>query len=201
MRVRFHLPDFSGNFKLNYMFVEMLKKRPDFFRESVEIASFYGVFPPCLWNGGRPQPGNTDKNFIKSVIKTFNDEGIPLRFTFTNPALEKKHLSDERCNMILNLANNGFNEVIVVSEILEKYIRNNFPKYKLTSSTCKRLNSEEALVAELEKDYHIVVADYDLNNKFDILERLPRKKGIEFLVNAVCTPECPVRAEHYYSLG
>ncbi|MBE6857989.1 MAG: hypothetical protein E7498_00955 [Ruminococcus sp.] len=201
MRVRFHLPDFSGNFKLNYMFVEMLKKRPDFFREGVEIASFYGVFPPCLWNGGRPQPGNTDKNFIKSVIKTFNDEGIPLRFTFTNPALEKKHLSDERCNMILNLANNGFNEVIVVSEILEKYIRNNFPKYKLTSSTCKRLNSEEALVAELEKDYHIVVADYDLNNKFDILERLPRKKDIEFLVNAVCTPECPVRAGHYYSLG
>ncbi|HEZ7985301.1 MAG TPA: hypothetical protein RWO09_00015 [Ruminococcus sp.] len=201
MRVRFHLPDFSGNFKLNYMFMEMLKNRPDFFREGVEIASFYGVFPPCLWNGGRPQPGSTDKAFIKSVIKTFNDEGIPLRFTFTNPALEKKHLSDERCNMILNLANNGLNEAIVVSEHLEKYLRNNYPKYKLTSSTCKRLNTAEALTAELEKDYHIVVADYDLNNKFDILEKLPRKKDIELLVNAVCTPECPVRAEHYYSLG
>ena len=66
MRVRFHLPDFSGNFKLNLMFTEMLKNRPEYFREGVEIASFYGVFPPCLWNGGRAQGGNTDKNFIKA---------------------------------------------------------------------------------------------------------------------------------------
>lgn len=44
MRVRFHLPDFSGNFKLNFLFAETLKHRPEFFREGVEIASFYGVF-------------------------------------------------------------------------------------------------------------------------------------------------------------
>ena len=37
MRVRFHLPDFSGRFSLNLMFAEMLKNRPDFFREGVEI--------------------------------------------------------------------------------------------------------------------------------------------------------------------
>ena len=201
MRVRFHLPDFSGNFKLNLLFADLLKNHPEYFREGVEIASFYGVFPPCLWNGGRPQGGMTDKNFIKSVIKIFNERGIPLRFTFTNPVLEKKHLSDERCNMILNLANNGLNEAIVVSECLENYLRRNFPKYKLTSSTCKRLDSAEALTAELEKDYHIVVVDYDLNNKFDILEKLPRKKDLEFLVNACCQPECPVRARHYESIG
>ena len=201
MKVRFHLPDFSGNFKLNLLFADMLQNRPDFFREGVEIASFYGVFPPCLWNGGRTQGGFTDKNFIKAVIKTFNDRGIPLRYTFTNMMLEKKHLADERCNMILNLSNNGLNEAIVASPVLEEYIRRNFPKYKLTSSTCKRLNTEEALLAELEKDYSIVVIDYDLNNKFDILERLPRKKDIEFLVNACCEPECPRRLEHYKSIG
>ena len=201
MRVRFHLPDFSGNFKLNFMFAEMLKHRPEFFREGVEIASFYGVFPPCLWNGGRTQGGMTDKNYIKNVIKAFNDRGIPLRYTFTNMMLEKKHLSDDRCNMILNLSNNGLNEAIVASPILEDYLRRNYPKFKLTSSTCKRLNTEEALLAELEKDYHIVVIDYDLNNKFDILERLPRKKDIEFLINACCEPECPRRLEHYKSIG
>lgn len=31
MRVRFHLPDFAGRFKLNLMFAEMLKNRPEFF--------------------------------------------------------------------------------------------------------------------------------------------------------------------------
>lgn len=201
MRVRFHLPDFSGNFKLNLLFAEMLKHRPEFFREGVEIASFYGVFPPCLWNGGRAQGGFTDKNFIKNVIKTFNDRGIPLRYTFTNLMLEKKHLSDERCNMILNLSNNGLNEAIVASQVLEDYLRRNFPKFKLTSSTCKRLNTVDALLAELEKDYHIVVLDYDFNNKFDVLEKLPRKKDIELLVNACCEPECPRRIEHYKTIG
>jgi len=201
MKARFHLPDFSGNFKLNLLFAEMLKNRPDFFREGVEIASFYGVFPPCLWNGGRPQGGMTDKNFIKSVIKTFNDRGIPLRYTFTNLMLEKKHLSDERCNMVLNLSNNGLNEAIVASPVLEDYLRRNYPKFKLTSSTCKRLNTEEALLAELEKDYHIVVLDYDFNNNYEVLEKLPRKKDIELLVNACCEPECPRRLEHYKSIG
>ena len=70
MRVRFHLPDFSGNFKLNYLFAEMPKHRPDFFREGVEIASFYGVFPPCLWNGGRTQGGMTGTYLM---IRTFSN--------------------------------------------------------------------------------------------------------------------------------
>lgn len=201
MRVRFHLPDFAGNFKLNLMFTEMLRNCPEYFREGVEIASFYGVFPPALWNGGRTQGGSCDKSFVRGVLKAFNDRGIPLRFTFTNPVLEKKHLSDDFCNMVMNLANNGLNEAIVVSPILEDYIRKNYPKYKLTSSTCKRITDADALCAELEKDYHIVVVDYDFNNKFDILEKLPRKKDCEFLVNACCEPGCKRRADHYRSIG
>lgn len=201
MRVRFHLPDFAGRFKLNLVFAEMLKNHPEYFREGVEIASFYGVFPPSIWNGGRPQPGVCDKSFVKQVIKTFNDRGIPLRFTFTNPALEKKHLSDPFCNMIMNLANNGLNEAIVMSPILEDYIRRNYPKFKLTSSTCKRITDPEKLKEELDRDYSIVVVDYDLNNKFDILKQLPRKADCELLVNACCEPACARRSAHYMSIG
>ena len=180
MKVRFHLPDFSGSFKLNLLFAEMLKNRPDFFREGAEIASVYGVFPPCLWNGGRSQGGNTDKNYMKAVIREFNNRGIPLRFTFTNIMLEKKHLSDERCNMMLHLANNGMNEVIVASPILEDYIRKTYPDYKLTSSTCKRITDTHKLEEELGKDYSIVVVDYDFNNNFEVLEQLPRKQDFHF---------------------
>jgi len=201
MKAKFHLPGFSGNFKLNLLFAELLRMHPEFFREGVEIASVYGVFPPCLWNGGRSQGGFADKTMMKTVIKAFNDRGIPLRFTFTNLMLEKKHLSDERCNTMLHLAKNGQNGVIVASPLLEAYLRREYPEFKLTSSTCKRLNSGEALTAELEKDYHIVVADYDLNNRFDILETLPRKQDVELLVNACCKPECPDRMQHYQDIG
>ena len=201
MRVRFHLPDFAGKFRLNLMFAEMLRGCPEYFREGVEIASFYGVFPPSIWNGGRTQPGVCDKNFVRSAIKAFNERGIPLRFTFTNPALEKKHLSDEFCNMVMRLADNGLNEAIVNSPLLEDYIRTNYPNYKLTSSICKRLDDEGAEAAELEKDYHIVVLDYDFNNKFDILEKLPNKEKCEILVNTTCDPGCPRRKAHYKLIG
>ena len=201
MRVRFHLPDFAGHFRFNLFFAEMLKRFPEYYREGVEIASVYGCFPPSLWNGGRMCGGYCDDSFITHVIDSFNKRGIPLRFTFTNPMIEEKHLSDPFCNKIMKFADNGLNEVIVVSPLLEEYIRTNYPKYKLTSSTCRRITDPDTLHSELEKDYHIVVIDYDLNNKFDILEKIPNKEKCELLVNACCDPGCPRRSEHYRTIG
>ena len=201
MRVKFHLPGLAGHFRFNLIFIEVLKQHPEYFREGVEIASVYGAFPQSIWNGGRNQEGMCDRRFIKTVLTSLNSRGIPARFTFTNPALEKKHLNDKFCNMIINMANNSLNEIIVVSPILEDYIRKNFPQYKLTSSTCKRLDTIEKLSEELQKDYSIVVVDYDLNNKFDLLETLPNKEKCEFLVNSNCRPQCPNRSQHYYNVG
>ncbi len=200
MKARFHLPGIYTHFKFNLIFATVLEQFPQYFRD-VEIASFYGAFPQSIWNGGRTQEGLCDKRYVKMVLNAFNEKGIPVRFTFTNPALEKKHLNDKFCNMVMSLANNGLNEAIVVSPILEDYIRKTYPRFKLTSSTCKRLDDGERLAAELEKDYSIVVVDYDLNNKFDILEKLPHKDKCEFLVNSNCRPACPNRAQHYYNVG
>lgn len=203
MRVRFHLPDFAEHFKLNLVFAHMLRARPDYFREGVEIASFYGVFPPSLWNGGRTVGGQCDESFVRGVLKTFNDLGIPLRFTFTNPVLEEEHLYDPFCNMVMRLADNGLNEVIVNSPLLEDYIRKTYPNYKLTSSTCKRLDSIEGLLGELKKDYNIVVMDYDLNNRFDLLEQIPPedRHRVELLSNACCEPGCKNRKLEYDLIG
>lgn len=201
MKARFHLPDFAGHFKFNLVFAELLAQHPEFFREGVEIASFYGVFPPSLWNGGRTQSGICDKRFIRGVLGAFNERGIPLRFTFTNPMIEKKHLSDDFCNTVMHLADNGLNEVIVLSPLLEEYIRKYYPNYKITSSTCKRITDAEQLCSEVEKDYHIVVIDYDLNHDFETLRKIPDKKKCELLVNACCNPGCPTRSEHYRAIG
>lgn len=201
MKARFHLPGFSKHYEFNIIFAQMLHDCPQYFREGVEIASVYGTFPPAIWNGGRFQYGKSDKDFIKTVIKNFNDRGIPLRFTFTNPMLEKKHLSDKFCNAIMHYADNGMNEVIVASPLLEEYIRKNYPNYKITSSTCKRITDPDKLYDEISKDYHIVVIDYDLNNKFDVLEKIQDKKKCELLVNACCNPGCKRRSDHYKAIG
>lgn len=201
MRVRFHLPDFVKFSRFNLVFITMLKTSPQLFREGVEIASVYGAFPPAIWNGGRVMSDICDKNYVRGVVKAYHDLGIPLRFTFTNPMLEKKHLSDDFCNFIMHIADNGLNECIVCSPLLEDYIRKNYQNYKLTSSTCKRITSPDALYDEFGRDYHTVVLDYDLNHEMDVLEKIEDKKKCEILVNPCCNPGCPNRSMHYQSIG
>lgn len=201
MSVKFHIPDFTTHFRFNLVFLSMLKNCPQYFREGVEIASVYGAFPPALWNGGRIIGGKCDEGFVKQVVNAYNSQGVPLRFTFTNPVLTEEHLSDPFCNMVMKAADNGMNGVIVNSPLLEEYIRSEYPGYKITSSTCKRITDPDMAAKELEKNYDIVVLDYDLNNKFDILEKLPNKEKLEILTNACCTPECPRRTEHYELIG
>lgn len=201
MKIKFHLPDFALHYHFNRVFIAMMKHFPQYFHEGIEIASIYGTFPQSLWNGGRIVNGVFDKNTVKTVVREFNKLDIPLRFTFTNPTLTKEDLNDDFCNFVLKTANNGKNGVIVVSPILEEYIRTKYPNYTVTSSTCKRITDVEKLTEEVEKSYDIVVLDYDFNNKFEILEKIQNKEKCEILVNACCQPNCSKRYQHYEDIG
>lgn len=201
MTVNFHLPDFCGNYKMNLAFADMLKEKPELFYDNIRIASSYGCFAPAAWNGGRTAVGAIRRESIEFIIKQYNSRGIPIRYTFTNPLVKEIHLKDPFCNMITRLAENGLNEIIVNVPVLEEYIRKNYPKYPLISSTVKQIEDEEELKRELEKDYKLVVLDYNWNNNFEKLETLPRKDKIEILINPYCTPHCKRRKKHYEFLG
>ncbi len=201
MNIRYHIPDFMRHCRLNLTLVEYMKRSPEAFRDDVSIASVYGAFPNMLWNGGRFIQGPVDPRIVNEIIKQFNSRGIPLRFTMTNPEIKMEHLSDPLCNNILKMADNGLNEVIVFSPMLEDYIRDKFPDMPITSSTCKQIRGYDDLCAELEKDYSLVVLDYNFNNNFELLEKLPHKQKAELLINACCVPACKRRGEHYKSIG
>lgn len=201
MPAKFHLPDFVRHFKLNMILSEMMRRQPELFYDDVEIGSVYGTFPTSLWNGGRSFCGNIDAKSVHGITEQFNERNIPVRFTFTNPHIGPEHLKDPFCNTCLKMADNGMNEVIVVSPVLEEYIRTKYPNYKITSSTCKQIEDMDMLKAELEKDYSLVVLDYNWNNNFDMLEKIPHKEKCELLVNACCTPHCSRRKEHYDYVG
>lgn len=126
------------------LMVKMLDAFPHYFREGIEIASFFGEFPTCLWNGGRYDGDDQcDAGYVKQVIKTVNASGIAIRYTFTNPTITEKDLSDPYCNFCMEAGDNGKNEVIVVSPILEGYIRKNYKNYAINSSTCKEIRGVE----------------------------------------------------------
>ena len=202
-KVRFHLPGLRYNYPLNMLWLSLLETHPEFFREGVEVASFFGCFPLSLWNGGRlcPKDDQCDAGFVTNVIKTINSRGVPVRFTFTNPLLNEEDLNDEFCNFCLKAGDNGQNEVLVFSPLLEEYIRKNYPSYAIDSITCKEIRDVDALNAELDKDYKYVVLDYNFNNKWEILDGLDHREKIEVLINAVCEPGCKRRGDHYKNIA
>ncbi len=198
VKARFHLPGLRYNFPLNMFWISMLKQFPEYFREDVEIGSCFGEFPMSLWAGGRfSGVDQCDAGFIKRVIKSINDNGIPVRYTYTNPEITKEDLNDPYCNFCMECADNGQNEIMVVSPLLEAYVREKYPRFAINSSTCKEIKDIDLLNAEIAKDYKYVVLDYNLNNRWDLLEKVEHPEKLEILVNAVCIPNCPRRGEHY----
>ena len=196
--VYWHLPGLCNFRVINQVLLNLMKDYPSKFRDGYKIGSVYGTFPGAIWNGGRAVFGTAYKGDIDRIIKIYNSRGIPVRFTWTNSLLEEKHNQDTYCNLIMKLADNGKNQVLVNSPSLEEYIRREYPNYPIISSTTKRIVNLEEIKAELAKDYHLVVLDYDLNHDEDVLKELePLADKIEILVNEICTPGCPKRAEHY----
>ena len=202
MEVKFHLPGLRQNYPLNMTLLSMLEKRPQYLREGVKIASFFGEFPTSLWNGGRPSFNDQcDAGFVENVVKSINGKGIPVRYTYTNMFLKEEDLKDPYCNFCMKAADNGMNEVLVVSPLLEDYIRKQYPGFKINSSTCKEIRDIGEVNEELRKEYHLVVLDYNFNNRFDLLEKIEDKGRCEILVNAICTPDCPRRGKHYENVA
>ncbi len=197
-KIYWHLPGFCYFRLLNQVLMNLMKDYPDCFREGYCIGSVYGTFPGAIWNGGRAVFGITGKDDIAAILKIYNSRGIPVRFTWTNSLLEEKHVYDTYCNLIMKLADNGMNQVLVNQPVLEDYIRRNYPDFKLISSTTKRITDVKGLREELDKDYFLVVLDYDLNHNEEVLSAIQDKAyRIEILVNEVCYPGCPKRSEHY----
>lgn len=196
--VYWHLPGFCINFYLNQVIINLMKTKPEKFREGYQIGSVYGTFPGAIWNGGRTVFGLSSKSDMKSIIDTYNRFGVPVRFTWTNSLIEEKHLNDTYCNLIMKLADNGKNQVLVNRPVLEEYLRENYPNFEFISSTTKRITDVNKLKEELEKDYALVVLDYDLNKNEKVLSEFePFADRIEILVDEVCFPNCPKRLNHY----
>lgn len=196
--IYWHLPGFSVFRDLNSTIIDLMQEHPNCFYDNYRVGSVYGTFPGAIWNGGRTVLGFCPKNEAQRIINMYNSKNVPVRFTWTNPLIEEKHLNDTYCNLIMQLADNGKNQVLVNTEILENYLRNNYPNFKFISSTTKRITDPKKLHSELEKDYFMVVLDYDMNHNEEVLDGLKNVADrVEILVDEICFPNCPKRLEHY----
>ncbi len=200
-KIKFFLPDFYKEGR-NLFIAKLLKENPEIFLADISIGAVYGCFPGSIWNGGRVSRGIATKDEMIDTVKAYEKLGIPIRFSFTNPLIEPIHLLDTYCNMALSIADNGLNEVLVNSPILEEFIRTKYPGYKVNSSTTKGISTMDALSAELDRDYAYVVPDTTLNHAPELFN-LPQasRDRIELLVNSYCQDSCPNRRAHYEEVG
>ena len=201
--IYWHIPGIVYFGLINHVLLDTMQKFPSKFKPNYKIGSVYGTLPGAIWNGGRNIiEGFCNKPDVEQILKAYNQRGVPCRFTWTNVLLEEKHTYDTYCNMIMQVGNNGMNQVLVNRPVLEEYIRREYPKYKIISSTTKRILNTDTLLEELKKDYFLVVLDYDLNHNENVIEQiLPAADRIEILVNETCSAGCPKRVEHYREIS
>jgi collagenase-like PrtC family protease len=199
-QIHMFMPGFYENFRPILYLHDWMEREPEYFNEGMQISAAYGCFPGNIWNGGRVSIGLASKADIQYALEEYNSRGIAVRYTYTNPCLEQIHLLDTYCNLCMRMADNGQNEVLVNSELLEDFIRTNYPNNKIISSTTKCLYDPALIRSELEKDYHLVVLDSAMNNTKELFE-LDHKEKIELIVNHYCADNCPRRKEHYTLVG
>lgn len=182
------------------LFQDYLKNNPEKlqYKESVIFAE-YGTFPRAIWNGGRSLQNYLPKmkpHHIEERIQYLNNQNIHLHLTFTNNLLTPELLSDEYCNMILEILNQyKENCIIVASPLLQKYIRKNYPNLKLAASiTCG--NSIELFKKEINEDFDYVVG-YPKKGILEYVSTLSRydKERVEILLSSGCA-NCPWVVKH-----
>ncbi len=200
----FHLPGLFEFYDFYLEFLKIYSEHKEYFYDWCDIASIYGAPSYCIWGGGRTSGSDRNPEEVLSLLEKYGIEG---RLTFSNSLLREEHLSDRNCNMVCEIFDKSTsvrNGVIVHSDLLLNYIRENYPNLYLVSSTTKVLTSFDGLLGEIKREeFSYVVPDFRLNKDMDNLLKLDIKaKGkVEFLCNECCFFGCADRKKCYENVS
>lgn len=203
-KIYYHLPGLFEFYELYRVFLPVFREHREYFYDWCEIGSIYGAPSDCIWGGGRVEDETCDPRDALALMQKY---GISARLTFSNSLLGKEHLSDKRCNTLCALFSESSrvqNGVIIHSDLLLDYLKENYPKLYFISSTTKVLTDFEAFRGEVKRgDFRYVVPDFRLNKQFGQLDTLtqPQKDKVEFLCNECCWFGCRDRKACYEAVS
>ena len=203
MTAVYHLPGLFEFYDLYRAFLPLYRQHRDWFYPWCDIGSLYGAPADCLWGGGRMGDGEDRPQEVAALLREY---GVSARLTFSNSLLREEHLSDPRCNALCEaFAESGVETgVILASDLLLAYLREQYPAFYFVSSTTKVLTDFAQLEEELRREaFRFVVPDFRLNKDFARLNALPDglKQKVEFLCNECCHPECTRRQACYEAVS
>lgn len=222
----FHLPGLFEFYELYKIFLPLFYEHREYFYDWCDIGSIYGAPGDALWGGGRVGYGERASMEVLSLMKKFN---ISARLTFSNSLLREEHFIDRECNEICDLFRNSpsddsdtknimikdnrtivsnettaKNGIIVYSDLLLRYIEENYPGFYFVSTTTKVITDFKIFEKELNREeFAYVVADFRLNKEFEKLGSLSdaERSKVEFLCNECCWFGCNDRKSCYESVS
>lgn len=150
-----------------------------------QIDSLFGFVEPCTLYGGRvfeqPQLSSNDLFELSAY-------GIGLRLPLTNHMVSEEEY--RRYASFLEKYHVEGNSAIVTNDKLARWLRRDFPMFKIESSVIKNTDSY-AKIDEALKLYDTVVLPMKLNEDHKFLGGIEDKTRITLFANAGCALNCP----------
>jgi hypothetical protein len=150
-----------------------------------QIESLFGFVERSPLYGGR---GFVKRELSDRDVRQLNNAGIGLRIPLSNhyATLDEYH----SCTQILQKYHRSGNSVIVTNDDLARWIRQDFPNFRIDASVIKNIDNAEKLDQALEI-YDEVVLPMKSNENFDFLRTIEDKDRITLFANAGCAFTCP----------
>lgn len=194
--IKWMIPDNDELRDFNFWLLNYFRGHKEDFWENSKVFAAYGLLHDTIFSGGRV----TTREYklgteyaMRQIIEKYREFDCEYRFVFTQIGLKPDMLNDYWGNLQLRLANEYGCKVIVASDLLENYIREHYPNIEFVSSTTKMVggngSEEDAVIAELKKDYETVVLNTRYNFNYEFIPKELRGK-LEVLINDCCPPFC-----------
>lgn len=157
-----------------------------------KIDSIFGFVEPTTLYSGRPfltsQISEKDYQFLM-------ENNIGLRIPFTNHYVSEKEYV--KYKPILEKYHRKGNSLIISNDDFAKWVRKDFPIYKIEASILKEIDSIEKINAAFEI-YDTLVLPMNVNHNKTLLQSIEQKNRITLFGNAGCALTCPNRICYEY---
>ena len=182
-KVNFVLPNLFNNYYINKFFIELKNSNPNYFYENFIISQVYGTIPYSIWGINNTRKYAPLKN-INQIFDFYYQNKLSVNLLFENNFLQEEHLYDTYSNSVLQIGHKKGNYVTVASDILEEYIKKNYPKFKIIKIANKNGLGRNNIFLESR-----------LNNQLDNL-KIKYKSNTYLMLNPLCIGNCPLYDFH-----
>lgn len=152
-----------------------------------EIDSLFGFVERSTLYGGR---GFARRDLTERDVYQLNNAGIGVRLPLSNHYVEREEYLKNK--VLLRKYHRPGNSVICTNDDLARWVRDDFPDYRLDASVIKNIKSYEKVEEAMEL-YDSVVLPMNMNEDLEFLEKIEDKDKITLFANAGCALTCPSR--------